>query len=103
MEGKYLVTFDNWFMAPDGQTYLAAWGDIVILQDSMLGIKTNSRSTNWYARVGTDSNHIVVAGCQIHYAVKCDKRPVMGPCVLEERHNGENKQYNVMTRIYCFE
>jgi hypothetical protein len=39
MKGKYLITTDNWFVAPDG----------------------------------SEENHIIIAGCQIHYAVKCDK------------------------------
>ena len=75
MKGKYLITTDNWFFAPDGQSYKAVWGDTEILEDSFLGLKTNKNSSNWYAKVGSDNNHVIIAGCQIHYAVKCEKKP----------------------------
>lgn len=75
MKGKYLISTDSWFIAPDGNDYKAVWGEVEILEDSVLGVKTNSRSTNWYARVGTDENHVIIAGCQIHYAVKCENTP----------------------------
>lgn len=73
MTGSYLITTDNWFYAPDGKQYKVVWGNVQITGDEVLGIKTNARSTNWYAKVGSDDNHIIVAGCQIHYAVKCRK------------------------------
>lgn len=36
--------------------------------EKTLGVRTNARSTNWYLQVGG----LVIAGCQIHYAVACD-------------------------------
>lgn len=75
MKGKYLITTDNWFFAPDGKQYKAVWGNVVIVEDSYLGIKTNRNSSNWYARVGNGDTHVLVAGCQIHYAVRCEERP----------------------------
>lgn len=36
----------------------------------MLGVTTNARSTNWYIRVGTKKNHVIVAGCQVHFVCK---------------------------------
>lgn len=76
MKGKYLITTDAWFYAPDGKQYKSVWGNIEIVDDkSALNISTNARSTNWYAKVGSDEKHIIVAGCQIHYAVKCDDKP----------------------------
>lgn len=75
MKGKYLITTDNWFYAPDGKTYAAVWGEVEILSDAVLGIKTNSRATNWYAKVGSEENHVIIAGCQIHYSVRCEKKP----------------------------
>lgn len=64
---KVLVTTDNWFFAPNGEQYRAVWGTVkAILDDqSTLGVKTNARSTNWYAEIG----NMTIAGCQIHYAV----------------------------------
>lgn len=79
MEGKYLITTDNWFIAPDGKQYRAAWGSVQILEDGLLGVKTNRNSTNWFAKVGSDDKHIIIAGCQIHYAVKTDEKPNTNP------------------------
>jgi hypothetical protein len=75
MEGKYLITTDGWFFAPNGKQYKAAWGDVEIIEDSFLGLKTNRNSTNWFAKVGSENNHVIIAGCQIHYAIKCDNKP----------------------------
>jgi len=88
MKGKYLITTDNWFYAPDGKTYAAVWGEVEILSDSLLGIKTNARATNWYAKVGSKDNHVIIAGCQIHYSVKCDKKPSSEPVKDYRVHDG---------------
>lgn len=37
MKGKYLITTDAWFIAPDGQQYKAVWGDVEIVTDEVLG------------------------------------------------------------------
>lgn len=67
---KILVTTDQFFFAPDGAQYRAVWGSLVAIEsdESTLGIKTNSKSTNWYVQIGS----MLIAGCQVHYAVKCD-------------------------------
>lgn len=78
MKGKYLITTDSWFIAPDGKQYRAVWGDVRILEDAFLGLKTNRNSSNWFAMVGTESNHVIIAGCQIHYAVMCETKPEDG-------------------------
>jgi hypothetical protein len=83
MKGKYLITTDDWFYAPNGEMYKAVWGEVEIVEDTVLGLKTNRNSSNWYAKVGSEDNHIIVAGCQIHYAAKCNKKP----------HDGEVKTY----------
>lgn len=75
MKGKYLITTDNWFYAPDGKLYRAVWGNVEILPDDFLGVKTNIRSSNWYAKVGSADKFVLIAGCQLHYAVKCPKKP----------------------------
>lgn len=85
---KYLITTDNWFFAPDGKQYKAVWGKVAILPDSILGVKTNTKSTNWYARVGNNANHVIIAGCQIHYAVRCEKKPNQGSFKNYEVNNG---------------
>jgi len=78
-EGKYLVTTDNWFYAPDGKKYRSAWGAVAIVNDEVLGVQTNHNSTNWYAQIGTGERAMLIAGCQIHYAVRCDKCPNTDP------------------------
>ena len=75
MKGKYLITTTDWFYAPDGKTYNAAWGEVAIIEDSILGIKTNRNSSNWFVKMGNDEKHIIIAGCRIHYAIKCEERP----------------------------
>lgn len=88
MEGKYLVTTDNWFYAPDGMQYKAAWGNVKVVGDEVLGIKTNRNSSNWFLQVGNGDDHVLIAGCQIHYAVKCENRPHTGT-VLDYTTNSE--------------
>lgn len=67
---KALITTDNWFFGPDGRSYRAVFGTVrgVSTDEETLGIRTNARSTNWYVEIGCT----VVAGCQIHYAVRTD-------------------------------
>lgn len=78
MKGKYLINTNEWFTAPDGKNYKAVWGDVEIVNDSILGVKTNRMSANWFAKVGSEESHVIIAGCQIHYAVKCKERPSQG-------------------------
>jgi hypothetical protein len=75
MTGKYLITTEKYFIAPDGLSYQAVWGDVKIVEDSILGIKTNRNSANWYAVVGENGKEIIIAGCQIFYAIKCEQKP----------------------------
>ena len=106
MKGKYLITTDAWFIAPDGNQYKASQEEVEILEESFLGIKTNIRATNWYAKVGTESNHIIIAGCQIHYACKCEKRPLMYPVKGWPEKSSISDNYiqsEEPTRIYVFE
>ncbi|MFW8567024.1 hypothetical protein [Orrella sp. 11846] len=68
-----LITTDNWFYAPNGNSYRAVWGTVkaVSSDKEVLGINTNRNSTNWYVEIG----NMIVAGCQIHYAVATDEPP----------------------------
>ena len=102
MTGNYLITTDNWFIAPDGKYYRAAWGFVEILGDNLLGIKTNSHSSNWFAKIGAGDDHIIVAGCQIHYAIKCEKKPELGRVM--DYHSDNKKGWVEKERpsqIYC--
>ncbi len=94
---KYLITTDAWFFAPNGQSYRAVWGTVhaILNDEETLGIKTNSRSSNWYVSIG----NMLVAGCQIHYAIKCDY-PNLSSHVAETEFNGEIKTQLHASRIY---
>lgn len=74
---RYLVTTDNWFKAPDGQEYRAAWGVCHVRNIAdVFGFTPTRPSTNWYLEVGVEGKEIILAGCQIHYVVRCEERPV---------------------------
>ena len=70
IDEKYLITTDSWFLGPDGNQYKAVFGTVtaVLTDKEYLGITTNRQSTNWYLVIG----EMVIAGCQIHYAVRTD-------------------------------
>ena len=100
MKGKYLITTSSWFIAPDGQQYRAVWGDVKILEDSFLGIKTNRNSVNWFAKIGSENNHIIIAGCQIFYAVRCESKPALDK-VRDWHLDGSGfKEASTPSRIY---
>ena len=104
MTGKYLISTDEWFIAPDGKQYKAAWGEIEIVEDSFLGLKTNRMSTNWFAKVGSEDNHIIIAGCQIHYAAKCKNEPVTTEIEDWTANAADGiKKYKSPSRIYIAE
>jgi len=103
MKGKYLITTDAWFYAPDGKQYKGVWGEVEIVSDTILGIKTNARSSNWYAKVGSEENHVIIAGCQIHYACKSKNKPNTDLTADYTVDAGECKNYNRPTSIYITE
>jgi len=103
MTGKYLITTDAWFYGPDGRSYRAVWGEVKIVSDDFLGIKTNMRSSNWFARVGTDDDHVIVAGCQIHYACKRENKPNDEQTSDYEVINGFAKEFLRPSHIYIIE
>lgn len=70
------------------------------MEDSLLGLKTNRNSTNWYAKVGTEHNHVIVAGCQIHYAVKCLEKPNTSYVSDYTAEGGSFQEYKRPTSIY---
>lgn len=99
IEGKYLITTDNWFVAPDGKQYRAVYGNCEIMEDSFLGIKINSKSSNWFVKVGTEEQHVILAGCQIHYAAKCDSVED-GDVEDWTNSNGKAEVFTRPTKIY---
>ena len=100
MKGTYLINTDAYFTAPDGKTYKAVFGSVKILNaEQVLGIKTNAKSTNWYVQVGTEEDFVIIAGCQIHYAFKCDNvhRDRCSSWTVEE---GKVAEYTTPSQIY---
>jgi len=75
----YLITTDDWFYAPDGQSYKAVWGKAQISSDEeVLGFKGRASAANWFLTVTGDKTNcpLIVAGCQVHYAVICNDEPI---------------------------
>jgi len=94
---KAIITCDSWFYAPDGRSYRAVFGTVKAVRSDQetLGIKTNARSTNWYIEIGNTT----IAGCQIHYAVKC--RDVPPAKVADEREtDGKVMAFERASHIY---
>lgn len=49
MTGKYLITTDAWFIAPDGKQYRAVWGEVMI-KEPKIGDKIYVPSTLYVYR-----------------------------------------------------
>lgn len=96
---KYLVTADNWFFAPDGENYRAVFGTVhdVVDSEQALGMRTNRNSTNWYVVIGD----MIMAGCQVHYAMRADSCNLEPSKRVEIDHDGQRKiGANATSRIY---
>lgn len=104
MKGKYLITTNAWFYAPDGLKYRAVWGEVSSFDSKqVLGIETNKNSTNWYVKVGSEDKHIIIAGCQVQYAIHCESKPSTEP-VTEKTYGAEGvHEYQRDTEIYISE
>lgn len=77
---KYLITTHEWFLCPDGEEYRGVWGICEIINsEDAFGFTPMRPSTNWFLKIGNEDNHVIVAGCHIHYAVKCSNKPVAKP------------------------
>lgn len=100
MEGKYLITTNCWFYAPDGAKYKAVWGDVEIVEDAVLGVKTNRNSSNWFVKVGKKDSHVLISGCQIHYAVKCKTKPHDGDVIEMQYTPSDSHAFNRPCEIY---
>lgn len=94
---KVLLTTYNWFIAPDGKQYMAAYGTVKAVLDSAeaLGVRTNARSTNWYVELG----NMTIAGCQIFYAVRTDNCE-LGEVESYEVKEGKTLKCWVPSKIY---
>lgn len=100
MKGKYIITSDSWFIGPDGEEYRAVWGEVQVLEDSFLGVRTNRNSTNWFLRVGTDDDHVIIAGCQVHHAAKVDVPKIKKYINGWTFHDGAVNESRMPTKTY---
>jgi len=84
---NYIITTDGWFVASDGEQYKSVYGKCEIkTTEDVFDFKPSRPSTNWFVLVtGTDSSledsvsEMIVAGCQIHYALQVEERPLRKP------------------------
>ena len=98
---KYLVTADNWFEAPDGETYKAAWGICHVRRiEDVLGFTPVRPSTNWYIEIGSEQKGMIIAGCRVHFIIRCEEKPVIHKSKYIEKDTGIDK---VVNRIYIAE
>lgn len=95
---RYLITTDNWFRAPDGECYNAAFGTLrgIYSSEEALGVRTNAKSTNWYVQLG----NLTIAGCQIHYVIQTDGVSFAPPAVEFDHADKHITARAGMTRIY---
>ncbi len=71
---KYLITTYGWFRTPDGDQANAAWGTAGLLTtEDVFAFKPLRPSTNWFITLGKGKGSMIVAGCQIHYAIECER------------------------------
>lgn len=97
----YLITTNAFFFAPDGEQYRAVWGKCECVEaKDCFGFVPLRPSTNWFLNVGVGENSCIVAGCQIHYAVKCKLRPKM---LTEMYEDVSTKLPTCNNRIYFTE
>lgn len=100
---RYLVTTDHWFVAPDGEQYRSAWGECYLKNiQEVFGFNPANPSTNWYLSIGKEGKEIIIAGCQIHYAIRSEEKPFN---VFEGRSYSEKDSGLLVTanRIYYAE
>jgi hypothetical protein len=53
--------------------------------------------------IGEKDKRIIVAGCQVHYAVKCEDKPNEYSFLDEIDYEGETKEVRRVSRIYIAE
>lgn len=100
MTGKYLITTDDWFFAPDGREYRAAWGEVEVLkEDETISYRINADPAKWFMRIGNEESHMIIAGDRIHYMIKSENPPS-----TEETFDFSSEgNFRNPTRIYLFQ
>ena len=74
---KALVSVDDWFTAPDGNSYKSVWGNVkVINAEAMFGV-IPVNCTNIFLQVGEGDKSMLIAGTRVHYMVLSEQKPVV--------------------------
>lgn len=92
---KYLITLENWFVAPDGEEYKALWGEAH-------SYSPVSPDTEWVVNVGSGECYATVPRNKIISAIRCDEKPkdkFRGKTYPSEEKFGINE---TASRIYLF-
>ena len=72
---EMLISIDDWVYAKGEVQYKRIWGKCKVVEaKNLLGFKPTG-DTNWYMQVGTGVDTMFIAGCRIHYAQLCEKKP----------------------------
>lgn len=90
----YLITTNHWFFGPDGEQYRSVYGRCELIEAKAEMGFTPARSANWYVRIGNDSSHMIIAGCQIHYLLRTDDRPVNRPGMIPPKEGELERPIN---------
>lgn len=94
-----LITCQNWFVAPDGKDYKAAWGKLVAIHEAgkELGFIPNRSHANWFIELG----NMIIMGCQVMYFVACPDEPNMNSVESwSAKTDGGINEYTKPTSIY---
>lgn len=71
---KYLLTTDEWFVAPDGLKYNSIYGRVEIKRfDDLFGFTPRGHA-NWL--VSLEGGRINIAGCRVNYAMQLEEPPI---------------------------
>jgi hypothetical protein len=91
---NYLITTSDWFFGPDGEQYKAVYGPASLCKAKDLLGFVPRRSADWFVSVGTHDKHIHIAGCQIHYAIRTDDRPMQILSTYVDKDTGRHMPIN---------
>lgn len=93
-----LVTTANWFTAPNGRDYKAAWGELKGIHEAgkALGFIPNRAHANWFLEVG----NMVIMGCQVMYVIQSEHLPNFGEAKSYTVHDGKRTDYDRHSHIY---
>lgn len=94
---KVLVTCSQWFLAPDGNEYRAAFGTLTcIINDNEMNIRMARTHANFYLKVGG----FMIAGCEAKFVIQSDIEPPKGMVKGWTTHEGKFVEYERPSLIY---